>query len=92
MFKSKKLGKFKTIEHGFFNRKGGFSKGIYKSLNCGVGSKDKITDVKKNQYYFFKTVINSVIYTIFHQKFPLRAQLVKLFEFSVSTATSCSHY
>ena len=48
MFKSKKLGKFKTIEHGFFNRKGGFSKGIYKSLNCGLGSKDKIKDVKKN--------------------------------------------
>ena len=48
MFKSKKLGKFKRIEHGFFNRKGGFSKGIYKSLNCGIGSKDKITDVKKN--------------------------------------------
>ena len=48
MFKSKKLGKFKSIEHGFFNRKGGFSKGIYKSLNCGLGSKDKIQDVKKN--------------------------------------------
>ena len=48
MFKSKKLGKFKRIEHGFFNRKGGFSKGIYKSLNCGLGSKDKIKDVKKN--------------------------------------------
>ena len=48
MFKSKKLGKFKSIEHGFFNRKGGFSKGIYKSLNCGIGSKDKIKDVKKN--------------------------------------------
>ena len=48
MLKSKKLGKFKRIEHGFFNRKGGFSKGIYKSLNCGLGSKDKIKDVKKN--------------------------------------------
>ena len=48
MLKSKKLSKFKRIEHGFFNRKGGFSKGIYKSLNCGLGSKDKIKDVKKN--------------------------------------------
>ena len=48
MLKSKKLGKFKRIKHGFFNRKGGFSKGIYKSLNCGLGSKDKIKDVKKN--------------------------------------------
>ena len=48
MFKSKKLGKFKRIEQGFFNRKGGFSKGIYKSLNCGLGSKGKTKDVKKN--------------------------------------------
>ena len=48
MLKSKKLSKFKRIEHGFFNRKGGFSKGIYKSLNCGVGSRDNIKDVKKN--------------------------------------------
>ena len=48
MFKSKKLSKFKMIRHGFFNRFGGVSKGIYKSLNCGLGSKDKIKDVKKN--------------------------------------------
>ncbi len=48
MFKSKKLAKFKKIEHGFFNREGGVSKGIYKSLNCGLGSKDIIKDVNKN--------------------------------------------
>ncbi len=48
MFKSKKLIKFKKIRHGFFNRKGGFSKGIYEGLNCGLGSKDKLKDVKKN--------------------------------------------
>ena len=41
MFYSKKLKKFKNIKHCFFSRKGGFSKGIYKSLNCGRGSKDK---------------------------------------------------
>ena len=45
---SKKLKKFKKINHGFFNRKGGKSKGIYKSLNCGPGSNDKKTNVKKN--------------------------------------------
>ena len=44
MFKSKLLNKFDEIEHGFFNSKGGFSKGIYESLNCGIGSKD----IKKN--------------------------------------------
>ena len=48
MFYSKKLIKFKNIRHGFFNREGGFSKGIYKSLNCGFGSDDKINHVRKN--------------------------------------------
>ena len=48
MFKSKKLSKFKKIQHGFFNRQGGVSKGIYKSLNCGLGSKDKIKDIRNN--------------------------------------------
>ena len=41
MFYSKKLYKLKKIKHCFFSRKKGFSKGIYKSLNCGKGSKDK---------------------------------------------------
>ena len=41
MFFSKKLNKFKRIKHCFFSRNNGFSKGIYKSLNCGKGSKDK---------------------------------------------------
>ena len=48
MFNSKKLSKFLEISHGFFNKKGGVSKGIYKSLNCGIGSKDKKTKIKKN--------------------------------------------
>ena len=44
MIKSKKLSKFKQINHGFFDKKGGKSTGIYKSLNCGIGSYDS----KKN--------------------------------------------
>ena len=48
MIISKSLSKFKNISHGFFGRKGGFSKGIYKSLNCGPGSLDKKKYVKKN--------------------------------------------
>ena len=40
MIKSKKLSKFKQINHGFFDKKGGKSTGIYKSLNCGIGSSD----------------------------------------------------
>jgi YfiH family protein len=41
LFISKKLLRFKDVRHGFFNRLGGKSKGIYKSLNCGLGSNDK---------------------------------------------------
>ena len=48
MIISKKLKKFNTIKHGFFNRKGGVSSGIYKSLNCGIGSHDKKVNVLKN--------------------------------------------
>ena len=48
MIVSKKLSKLKEISHGFFNNKGGCSTGIYKSLNCGPGSKDNKTKVIKN--------------------------------------------
>ena len=48
MFKSKKLSKFKSIEHAFFNKLGGKSTGIFKSLNCGPGSSDKKKNIQKN--------------------------------------------
>ena len=48
MIRSKKLSKFKSIEHAFFNRLGGKSKGIFKSLNCGLGSSDKQKNIQKN--------------------------------------------
>ena len=48
LIKSKKLIKIKSIKHGFFNSVGGHSKNIYKSLNCGYGSLDNKTNVKKN--------------------------------------------
>ena len=35
----KKIKKFSNIKHVFFSRKEGFSKGIYKGLNCGRGQK-----------------------------------------------------
>ena len=56
MLNSKKLSKFSEISHGFFNKNGGVSKGIYKSLNCGVGSKDKKNDVKKNLKIVIKKI------------------------------------
>ena len=48
MIKSKILKDYKNINHGFFNRIGGNSTGIYKSLNCGLGSLDKKQNVQKN--------------------------------------------
>ncbi len=68
MIRSKKLKKLNGINHGFFNRKGGKSKGIYRSLNCGTGSKDKKINVNQNlkivQKKFFK---NSKEIFLLHQ-------------------------
>ena len=50
MFFSKKLKKFKNIKHCFFSRKNGVSKGIYESLNCGIGSKDELLKAIKLGY------------------------------------------
>jgi polyphenol oxidase len=41
----KKIG----ISHGFFTRGGGFSTGIFASLNCGLGSGDDPDLVKRNR-------------------------------------------
>ncbi len=48
MLYSKKLKKFKEIKHCFFTKRGGFSTGLYKSLNCGRGSKDSKKNILKN--------------------------------------------
>ena len=56
MFYSKNLKKIKQIKHCFFSRKGGFSKGIYKGLNCGKGSKDNKANVKRNLKFVSKKI------------------------------------
>tara|TARA_B100000029_G_C17257194_1_gene845001 strand:- start:16 stop:777 length:762 start_codon:yes stop_codon:yes gene_type:complete len=56
MFFSKNLQKFKNIKHCFFSRKNGFSKGIYKSLNCGLGSDDTKENILKNLEYVSKKI------------------------------------
>ena len=48
MIKSKKLSKFKQINHSIYDKRGGKSTGIYKSLNCGVGSYDSKKNVLNN--------------------------------------------
>jgi len=54
MFYSKKLKKFKEIKHYFFSKRNGYSTGIYKSLNCGHGSKDKKKNIQKNLKFVAK--------------------------------------
>ena len=54
MISSKLLHQTNTVNHGFFNKKNGFSTGIYKSLNCGEGSFDNKHKIKKNLSYVKK--------------------------------------
>jgi len=54
--KSKKLTRFSEIEHSFFNRLGGKSNGIYKSLNCGLGSYDNKKNILKNLSFVKKKI------------------------------------
>ena len=56
MFFSHKLKKYKNIKHCFFSRQNGFSKGLYKSLNCGLGSNDKKKDILKNLKFVGKKI------------------------------------
>ena len=68
MYYSKKFKKFKNINHCFFSRKGGYSKGIYKSLNCGQGSRDNKQNVSKNLNFVKKKIkINKKKLYLMHQ-------------------------
>jgi polyphenol oxidase len=46
---AKGLKSLPGIAHGFFTKAGGVSRGIYASLNCGLGSKDAPADVLQNR-------------------------------------------
>ena len=59
MIKSKKLTKIQNLKHGFFNSIDSKSKNIYKSLNCGSGSKDLSSNVKKNLQIIKKKINKS---------------------------------
>jgi YfiH family protein len=43
------LSRLGGITHGFFGREGGFSEGLYASLNCGPGSRDDPAKVAENR-------------------------------------------
>ena len=68
MFYSSKFNKLKGIKHCFFSRKGGFSKGLYKSLNCGRGSKDSKKKISNNLRLIAKKMqIESKKLVLMHQ-------------------------
>ena len=48
MFFSDRLKNISNLSHCFFSRKNGVSKGIYESLNCGLGSGDDKKNVIQN--------------------------------------------
>lgn len=49
MVRAANLAEIDGVEHGFFTRLGGVSEGIYASLNCGPGSRDKADSVIENR-------------------------------------------
>ena len=70
MYFSKKL---RGVKHCFFSRKNGSSEGIYRSLNCGPGSKDKKKNVKKNLDKISKFLnIKSKYLKLMHQEHSSR--------------------
>ena len=68
MYISKKLKRFKKIKHCFFSNRNGYSTGIYKSLNCGPGSKDKKKNIQRNlQLVAKKMRVKSENLVLMHQ-------------------------
>ena len=78
MITSKMLLKTNAVNHGFFNSKNGFSKGIYKSLNCGKGSKDNKRIITKNVNYLknkLKSKKNNIV--LLHQIHSSKIFIIK---------------
>ncbi len=78
MFYSKNLKKQKKIKHCFFSRKNGFSKGVYNSLNCGMGSKDNKKNILKNLNFVTKKMnIKKNKLILMHQTHSNKIAVVK---------------
>ncbi|MGC1345275.1 MAG: peptidoglycan editing factor PgeF [Methyloceanibacter sp.] len=56
MFCASTLESCDGIRHGFFTRQGGVSKGMYGSLNCGLGSRDDAESVRQNRALVAETL------------------------------------
>ena len=78
MFYSKNLKKILEIKHCFFSKKNGKSKGIYKSLNCGIGSNDKKSNVNQNLRIVSKKFNIDVKYlTLMNQTHSNKVKIIK---------------
>jgi len=78
MFYSKNLKKNNNIQHCFFSRKNGVSKGIYESLNCGIGSKDQKENVEKNLDIVSKKFnIKKSSLTLMHQTHSNKVEIIE---------------
>lgn len=55
-FSCPKLKKIPTLTHGFFTRQGGVSKGLYSSLNVGIGSDDNPEHIFENRKFVRETL------------------------------------
>ena len=72
----------KAFTHGFFKRKGGVSKGIYNSLNCGMSSKDKKDNIIKNRKMISESLnfnINKLI--VANQSHSNKVKILNKFEY-----------
>lgn len=49
ILRASNLAEMSPIAHGFFGRTGGVSRGLYASLNCGLGSGDDAASVAENR-------------------------------------------
>lgn len=65
--KSTLLNRLPTIKHGFFNKMGGCSQGIYSTLNCGTYSHDDPENVLKNRDIALKSLSNDAKLIEIHQ-------------------------
>ncbi|MEM7568811.1 MAG: peptidoglycan editing factor PgeF [Pseudomonadota bacterium] len=62
---SKLLGAIPGIEHGFFTRQGGISKGLYSSLNTGFGSSDDRAAVEENRDRICAALGTTTLHTVY---------------------------
>ena len=63
MIEASSLSSIGGIRHGFFTREGGFSSGLYASLNTGLGSDDDRETVKRNREKICNTLGVSTLVT-----------------------------